>query len=241
MDYTLPLHVYRNEQQEGPHSWEELQSMLASGHLTSGTLVWQEGMADWTSLESVMQLATPETPSPAVTPMHTRGPKRVFRPPGAPQTVPTKYGPVGVGGWLTFFCVGLVVLGPIINLSIMVIGWRDASPLFEQFPALKHSLRFEQVSGGGITLLGFIIGTLIWSGNRHGRTLARIYLLARLIWLPIAGVITFMIGIDLPDNLLRVLFGDVVPAILREVIYFTIWWLYFWKSVRVKNTYASIP
>ncbi|MDY4245252.1 MAG: DUF4339 domain-containing protein, partial [Porphyromonas sp.] len=47
-------YIIRNEQQAGPYTLEELAAM----GITPDTIVWTEGMADWTPARQVSELAS---------------------------------------------------------------------------------------------------------------------------------------------------------------------------------------
>ena len=47
-----------------------------------------------------------------------------------------------------------------------------------------------------------------------------------------------MLG-DLPSQWFAEVLGAVVGGIIGQVIFVGIWWFYFKKSVRVRNTYGS--
>ena len=42
---------------------------------------------------------------------------------------------------------------------------------------------------------------------------------------------------DMPSQVFTTVIGATVGAVFREIIYFLIWWFYFKKSKRVRNTY----
>lgn len=52
-------------QQKGPISGEALRQLIASGQLRPTDLVWREGMANWTALQAVPELAPPPPAPPA--------------------------------------------------------------------------------------------------------------------------------------------------------------------------------
>jgi uncharacterized RDD family membrane protein YckC len=54
-------------QQKGPISIDALRQLIAAGSLRPTDLVWREGMANWTALQSVPEL-TPPPPAPAAAP-----------------------------------------------------------------------------------------------------------------------------------------------------------------------------
>jgi len=49
--------VAANNQQTGPFPMDELQRQVQSGQLTRATLVWTQGMAQWTAAGDVAELA----------------------------------------------------------------------------------------------------------------------------------------------------------------------------------------
>ena len=59
----------RNNQQQGPVTWEALQAMAAAGQLQRGDLVWKPGMGNWQPAGEVAGLlpAAPVAPLPITT------------------------------------------------------------------------------------------------------------------------------------------------------------------------------
>jgi hypothetical protein len=51
-----PYFVALNGQQAGPFAMEELQRQAQSGQLNRATLVWAQGMANWTQAGEVAEL-----------------------------------------------------------------------------------------------------------------------------------------------------------------------------------------
>src|SRR5260221_6576113 len=71
MDY----HLYHDGRNWGEFSLEELGRCGAAGKLTGAECVWREGMADWQSLDAVLQSSA--SPPPAgPPPLPTPAPKR---------------------------------------------------------------------------------------------------------------------------------------------------------------------
>jgi len=97
---------------------------------------------------------------------------------------------------------------------------------------------WENVCLTTLLLYGLVVGCMIWSGNPNGRVIAKRYLLIRLYgFIGIEIIALFLLG-DLPAAALTVCVGGILGTGLREVLYFLIWWLYFKKSKRVRNTYG---
>ncbi len=62
-----PWRYNRNGQPSDPIDQPALEGLLKNGMLPPDTLVWREGMAEWTKATTVPELATAITPSPAET------------------------------------------------------------------------------------------------------------------------------------------------------------------------------
>jgi hypothetical protein len=170
---------------------------------------------------------------------------KLFREVPTSQRVPTAgkhTGPKGVGGWLLFFCVQLTILGPLWSLVQMGDAWDMAEPSFDQYPALRTVAAWDVASTVTFVVFGFIVGCIIASGNPQGRKAAKTYLLVNLLGGMTATAISFIAGshlMDLPS-------GGPDPVLafmstcIRPIIWTSIWWLYFAKSKRVRNTYGPI-
>ena len=227
-------HVYHNGQQEGPYSHAQLREMIANGTVTPVTLAWQEGMSEWSPLNTIISL--PATTPAAVPPPPTEGVQQQSV--AAPPVVTT--GPKGVGGWLVFFCVGLTILGPLFSLGQITMHWEQAQPAFAQLPNLKTAVMWENIGSVALLIYGFIAGCMIWGGNSSGRDIAKQYLLIRLFGFIGLEFVTVVIMGDMPSQVVTSVIGAAVGAVFREIVYFLIWWFYFKKSKRVRNTYGEI-
>ena len=87
------IHVYHNNQQEGPYSHDQLREMIANGAVTPVTLAWQEGMSEWAPLNTIISLpATTPAAVPPPPPTEAVQQQSVATPPVAAT------GPKGVGG-----------------------------------------------------------------------------------------------------------------------------------------------
>lgn len=145
----------------------------------------------------------------------------------------------GVGGWLTFFCVGLTILSPLLSLGHMSNSWDKAKPAFARFPSLRTAIIVENTGFAAIVIYGFISGVRIWGGSPAGKRLAQRYLLIRLFGSIDIELLALGLMSELPSAAVTAVAGGIFGALIGEVIYFLIWWFYFMKSKRVKNTYAA--
>jgi hypothetical protein len=158
---------------------------------------------------------------------------------GEQAQVQVEDGPKGVGGALALFCVALTILTPAWSLIQMTITWQQAKPAFDQFPALKTAVLFENLGCVVLLIYGFVVGCTVMSGSPSGQTVAKQYLLIRLLsGICIELIALIMIG-DLPSNVTSGVGGAVARGIIWEGVYFLIWWFYFKNSKRVRNTYGD--
>ena len=140
-----------------------------------------------------------------------------------------------VGGWMLFLCIALSLLRPTIGgfqiyLEASAFGWAQAN--FVSRAIFVSALGIEV----GIIAFGIVAGIALWTLRPSGVWLAKCFLIAQCV-VPILfllGLVAFLktAGAN-PDAVIKVMW----PAILRALIYGTIWWLYLVRSKRVKRTY----
>ena len=160
-------------------------------------------------------------------------------PPPSPDVVAGKVRkkPMGVGGWLTFFCIGLTMLGPLWSLIQMFSSYNQALPSFIQFPVLKDAFVIECVFTCFVTVYGFSVGWRILGGSTAGRRLAIRYLKVRLWGSLISQAFVLFLLNDLSARIFDQMISGTFGIAIREIIYCLVWWTYFHKSKRVRNTY----
>ena len=224
------MHIYiaKNGTQTGPFSEEQLREMLTGGLASPSDLAWRDGLPDWQPLHMLLGLRQP--PPIPTSPPHLATP---------PATVAQPVDPTGVGGWLAFFCFGLTILSPLLVLGSMGTSWSQAEPAFVRFPTIKTVLLWENFCSIVLLIYGFIVGFIIWSGNPRGRSIARQFLLIRLFGFIGMEVVALLMMSDLPSEVVAGGVGGVVVAVFQVLVYFLVWWFYFKKSKRVKNTYGD--
>lgn len=245
----MRIHIKPKYQPQQDFSLEEINQKLANGELDGDELAWIVGMANWISLKEINGVILPSPPSLPDVSNKNPSPLNHPLPPAAPIPPPPlaifskenclKSGPNGVGGWLILFCILIVFIGPLLTLGHRASAWEKLQPAFELYPCLKTATIVDNCGTAAILLYGFIIGIMIWNGNKSGPRLARSYLVLRLV-----GIITFkFIALRLMNNIppdsFTVALGTTIGECIPEVLFFLIWWLYFKKSKRVRNTYAK--
>jgi hypothetical protein len=209
----MDIYITKNDTQLGPFSEDQLMGMLSGSVVSPRDLAWCEGAADWQALYSLLGLPAP------------------------PPSKPLK--PKGVGGWLLIFCVGLTVLGPLITLGQIGASWHQAEPAFVMFPTIKTVIMWENFGFIVFAISGFVVGCIIWSGHSEGRNLARRFLLIRFIGFVTIEVIALFLMSGLPAAVISQGLSQFIIGIAQHSIIFLIWWFYFKKSKRVRNTYGE--
>jgi len=83
---------------------------------------------------------------------------------------------VGVGGWLTFFCLSLTIVTPILHLNIAAKAFKnlmDPNPL-TQGSLIRFSVVFVVYTA--LALFSCLCGYLLWTENPRGPRVTKAYL-----------------------------------------------------------------
>jgi hypothetical protein len=208
--------------------------MLNARLVLPDDLAWCEGQPTWQTVKAVLGLAEPP-PSPSPPPSAAAQLTSEDR---LREKMRKKTTLSGVGGWLMFFCVSLIILSPLYSMSRLTSAYEKAQPALERFPTLKAAVQFETAGVVALLIYGIIVGCIIFSGSPSGRRIARQFLLIRLFgFIGIEAVAFWMIS-QVSPAALSAGAENAVTGIAREFIPFIIWWLYFKRSKRVRNTYG---
>jgi hypothetical protein len=122
----------------------------------------------------------------------------------------------GIGGWLLFFCISLVLLSPLANLARIV------------------SLPSGNSSGAALDLslavFGIVVGITIWNVRPIAFTLLWVYF----------GVVVFMALLGLLGSIVSKgeAQASAVTVSIRSLFYVCIWFFYFRRSERVRATFG---
>lgn len=155
-------------------------------------------------------------------------PEPVPTPPAAPDRNSPYY---GCGGWLGFFCVVQIIVGPI---AAVVLSAMDISALGSGVSNLDSFLAVEIIGFIGIGTLGVIAGVALWRLRPGAVRLAKTYLVAGLVWTALKAFLAFA--------MLEGAYQDAVGAeelkgFGEATIAFAIWFIYFNVSERIKVTF----
>jgi len=149
-------------------------------------------------------------------------------------------GPKGVGGWLLIFCIGLTILAPLGTLAKILSELETAGPVLSEIPGGIQILGFENAGRIAILIYGFVIGCRIWGGSSQGRRLAKQYLVVRLFGVIGYESVTLILLSGMLGETIAWCARDIAVVVICESLLFTVWWLYFRISKRVRNTYGAV-
>lgn len=154
----------QNNQQLGPISEDQLKAMLRGGVLGGATLVWKEGMSDWTAVADVAVLASvaPQpmqiapAPQPAANPYAT--PQRVAVTTHSPYHAAP---PINSGGILAFaICVTVLCCIPFGVVGIVFAAQINQKLAMGDYAGAADSARKAKMwswigLGSWLVLIGF--------------------------------------------------------------------------------------
>ncbi|MGH9873847.1 MAG: DUF2569 family protein [Pyrinomonadaceae bacterium] len=145
----------------------------------------------------------------------------------------------GVGGWLMFFIVTLVFIGPLRICASLVQYHTNAEPLYADYPFLKVINVFYVIVGFGLICFSIYAGYSLWKVRPKVVQTAKTYLLVSAICWTILTCSPLLAGLPKESNTAMLL---ALPLeILKQLVYPTVWYLYLTNSKRVAATYALLP
>jgi hypothetical protein len=118
-----------NGQNYGPYEMDQLRQMVQQGTLTRETLVWKEGMAQWTAAGTVQELAplfsagsasAPAEPAPQRPRLRVEAPAQPAPAPAQPAPVPAPA--AAAQDFSTGRRIGAAALNPLLGLGSYTMG-----------------------------------------------------------------------------------------------------------------------
>lgn len=136
-----------------------------------------------------------------------------------------------VGGWLLFFCITLVLIQPIMVLfSFFIIRSDSIIPSdLELYNIIDMILQIA------ITIYAIYVGIQLILLKPHAVKTAKIYLKVNLGFAGFYIILPYILGIS--NIYLDALLSLNLRNLIGTALYFSIWYSYLIKSVRVKLTY----
>ncbi len=174
--------LYKNQQQQGPFSWEKLVEQARAHIIGPADMIWTEGMGGWSRADQVEGLITP-APKAAVPPPANpqfAGPAlSASSPAGAKSETAGAAGKSSTGMEANIAGLLCYIFGWITGIIFLFI---EKESKFVKFHAMQSIVTF-----GGLTALQILVGilsSLIWSILLRGAG----------AW-ALAGTITTLLGI----------------------------------------------
>lgn len=155
------------------------------------------------------------------------------------EELPYPNAPVGVGGWLRFYCIIVAIIAPLVLATQLVKAYPAVARAWSaSSPGLGVFLAEQSLFSIG-TIIGLISGFLFWRKHPRAVVCAKLYLMARFLGIVMDDAIhLFHFGNTAPD-MLGAQIGQMLPYFLKESAFFLLWWFYFKKSKRVANTFPQ--
>ena len=147
-------------------------------------------------------------------------------------------GPEGIGGWLAWFCFGLIVLIPFSALAIAAGEYKVVEADFNE--ALHGWYVFRMVAVALVSMGGIFFGVALWKRNPKGREWAKIYFRGRLAIMLLVNVILGLFAMEQDGRVARSLRDGAVIGVVGEIAFFVVWGSYFRRSRRVRNTFPHV-
>ncbi|HKV91695.1 MAG TPA: hypothetical protein VJW20_04000 [Candidatus Angelobacter sp.] len=139
-------------------------------------------------------------------------------------SLPIVHGPSGAGGWLLFYCISLTVLGP----ALVLLGFYFAIRL--------RGINSEISLGIARVLYGMVVGIFLWMRRPVALALLRIYFI-------VIAAETLLLMLEAVNLSLRihssVFLSSRFSSLMTSAGITLLWFIYFRRSVRVKNTYGA--
>lgn len=148
----------------------------------------------------------------------------------------------GVGGWLGFLVIALMILGPLLGFSTLTEVFRGA---VDQFPQLAFSMQWQKYEQASWLIyvasaaISFSAGYRLW--KNHSPESVKFAILA--IWLagPLGNVLYMVAAIIISgSNAGGNTIANMIGGTISTVIAAGIWTAYLMRSERVKNTYQLV-
>ena len=147
-----------NGKQEGPVSEVELTQLLRNGVITTATLVWHAGMADWKPYSAVIGMP-PVPPPPAAS----------YAPPYVPPVAyPAASGFVYAGFWIRFwaYVIDGIVIGAIRSIVLLPLGLS----MIEDHPFRSPGWFITHVGEAGFSSFVITAAYFVFFWTQYGAT-----------------------------------------------------------------------
>jgi len=156
-------------------------------------------------------------------------------PPPIAGTPPDTTNPLyGVHGWLKFWVVMNLYVGPIIFGLQQILAWIGYTMLADEHPGIILVGMIDTAVSGFLVVLGIQAAIGLRDIKPRAVQNAKAFLKLCLAWTFVGIPINFLSGLDAED-----LLPSIVKGVLAGIISFAIWYSYLNVSKRVQATYPD--
>jgi len=161
--------------------------------------------------------------------------------PLASKTVEQQSSLKGVGGWLLFFCVYLIVVAPLMSLPFIIDYIVETRDDFNLYPGVGTILDIDLVLNILMLFYGIYVGINLLRIRPDAVRSAILYLNVIILYM-IAAFIIIIIVLQISEPSFNQVILNTLGYIMKETIFsiglVIIWISYMKNSERVKNTYG---
>lgn len=142
-----------------------------------------------------------------------------------------------VGGWLLFFAVILVGIGPLLRLTVFILDYPAAASVaaaYPRFGTIHYLVCFGDLAMTGLSIYA---GISILRVRPNAVRIAQTFLFLNVLLVIAANVGYWLSG--LPSEGLRAVTSESARVGGRTILSSIVWGLYLSRSRRVKETFAA--
>jgi hypothetical protein len=143
----------------------------------------------------------------------------------------------GYGGWLAFFGAVQLFVQPIIAVIMLAIGAETVIKVSSKYPGFIGIYSLETLGSIAVVGLGMYAVIKLRSIRPGAVRTTKLYLLVALGWSILSFVLPYLGNI--PETAREAMTIENIKGFVKTVIPFSIWFIYFNVSKRVKATYID--
>ena len=156
---------------------------------------------------------------------------------GLVDNAPVDFRYRGVGGWLMFFVITLVLIRPLMLCAALGQYERVWGPHYDAYPFLKTIHIINLVIGLGTLGFSIYAGVSLLRTRPNAVQIAKSYLLVSAVALMLTGGPLLLLA-GLPEGGDAAILQALPVDTLKGLVYPAVWYLYLSRSKRVATTYA---
>jgi len=153
-----------------------------------------------------------------------------------PLGVPVDFRYKGVGGWLLFFIVTLVLLKPLFQCAALLESRSQWGRLYDAYPGVRIVNSINQAISVALACISIFAGLGLLRIWPQAVRVAKVYLGVLALGTILSLFLPLYAG--LPEHFNTAIWQHIPVEMFKALVYPTAWYLYLTKSKRVATTYA---